>query len=239
MKKLPIEVGAAYGDLTVLGESEVSSRKFKVLCKCGTVFDCLKGSIRSGNTKSCGCARVATLRTMLTKHGLAARGRQHPLFRAWTDMRKRVLSAKSKSYTNYGGRGIGICDRWSDFSLFVSDMGPKPGPDWTIDRIDVNGDYEPGNCRWATKSTQANNTRNSLRYVYNGLAYTSPEIYAIAETFGVRYGTLHARLAKGVPVKEAVETPPARGKVRHKFSKDRVSRPGVVPAYPVAEGQSI
>ncbi len=239
MKKFPIEVGAVYGDLTVIGEAESSSRKFKVLCKCGTVFDCLKGSVRGGNTKSCGCARVQTLRAMLTKHGLSKRGAVHPLYRTWADMRKRVLSDKSTAYIDYGGRGIKICSRWDDFSLFVSDMGPKPGPDWTVDRIDVNGDYEPSNCRWATQSTQANNTRSSLRYVYNGVAYTAPEIYAIAETFGVRYGTLHARLAKGVPVKEAVETPSARSKVRQKFSKDRVSRPGIVSAYPVAEDRNL
>ncbi len=204
-----------------------------MLCDCGKIFDCTKGSVRCGNTTSCGCRRIATLKTRLTTHGLSSRGsKKHPLYGTWSDLKKRVYNDSCASYRNYGGRGIKLCDRWHDFLLFLADVGDKPGPEWSLDRIDVNGDYSPDNCRWATDSTQANNRRDSLRYLYEGQLYTKPELVAIAAMFGVKYGTLHARLSKGVPVKEAVETSPVRSRVRLKFKKDSVARIGVLPAYP-------
>jgi hypothetical protein len=93
------------------------------------------------------------------KHGHARRGAHSPEFKTWRAMQRRCLDQNYIVYPNYGGRGIKICDRWSDYTLFLQDMGPKPIGDYSLDRIDPNGDYEPSNCRWATRSQQNRNQR--------------------------------------------------------------------------------
>ncbi len=94
------------------------------------------------------------------KHGFARRGKHTAEFKTWTYMKRRCCQPTHKDYKNYGGRGIKICDRWlNDFTLFLADMGPKPSEKHSIDRIDVNGNYEPSNCRWASFNQQARNKR--------------------------------------------------------------------------------
>jgi hypothetical protein len=93
------------------------------------------------------------------KHGFARRGAHSPEFKVWRAMKRRCDDPKFNVYPNYGGRGISICERWRDFNNFLADMGEKPTPDHSIDRIDNDGDYEPGNCRWATRSAQNLNQR--------------------------------------------------------------------------------
>lgn len=86
----------------------------------------------------------------------------HPLYKLWHGLVRRCESPKHKDFVNYGARGIKVCDRWHDFWLFLEDMGNRPGPEWSVERRDVNGDYEPDNCLWATYTTQARNKRNSV-----------------------------------------------------------------------------
>lgn len=99
-----------------------------------------------------------------TKHNNARDGLQTPEYKAWSGMKQRCYSPRCRSYRNYGARGITVCDRWRDsFENFLADMGRKPAANLSIDRIDNDGNYEPGNCRWATWTQQANNTRRSRK----------------------------------------------------------------------------
>jgi hypothetical protein len=102
------------------------------------------------------------------KHGAARVGRKTAEYRIWCAMRERCNSKNHVEYPRYGGRGVLICDRWNSFENFLADMGERPSAEHSIDRIDVNGNYEPTNCRWASKSEQARNKRTSVLMTLNG-----------------------------------------------------------------------
>lgn len=119
-------------------------------------------------------------------------------------MRHRCLNPKMQVYKHYGGRGITICDRWSDVNAFVADMGPAPSAKHELDRIDVNGNYEPGNCRWATRTENVRNRRNTQKITAFGC--TLP-LVVWAEKYGIEVGTLEARLKMGFPAERALTAP--------------------------------
>lgn len=167
MKRLDI-TGRQFGRLTAMtrDESVVISgtprTAWNCQCSCGSQVTVLLVSLTTNNTRSCGCLnRESANKNVRLMHKAC---RTHNMSRsaeyvAWTGMRQRCLNPLNSGWRDYGGRGISVCDRWMKFGNFLSDMGPKPGPVFSLDRIDNNGNYEPKNCRWADKLTQYRNRR--------------------------------------------------------------------------------
>lgn len=155
--------GARFGALVAtrsLGYAPGGTR-WECQCDCGAVVVAYSQNLRRGRSTSCGCAKSAKIASALTRHGHARRGRVTSEHRIWRAMLDRCSNPNNNSFKYYGGRGITVCDRWTDFENFLADMGNRPSRGHSIDRIDVNGNYEPSNCRWATASEQRRNRRDT------------------------------------------------------------------------------
>ena len=127
---------------------------------------------------------------------------QHPLYRTWYNMIMRCEYPRCDRYPHYGGRGIRVCDRWRDsLEAFAEDMGPKPSPTHSLDRIDVNGNYEPENCRWATRNEQARNNQRARLVEIQGQTYHVAEL---EEKYGVSARTIYYRAKHGWPLERVV-----------------------------------
>lgn len=149
--------GAKFGRLTVLRPTNKrygGQIVWLCRCECGQRTEVIAGNLKSGSTRSCGCFK----KDYSLRHGHARRGGRSPTQSSWTSMRQRCLNPGHPRYPEWGGRGIEVCERWGRFENFLADMGPRPRGT-SLDRIDVYGNYEPGNCRWATPYQQANNKR--------------------------------------------------------------------------------
>ena len=149
-------VGVRFGRLVVESDSGERSNgiKWRCLCDCGNRKNISGPDLRGGKTRSCGCMRMEKI----TKHGATPRSGMTLTYRTWRAMKARCAPT-APAHAYYYDRGIGVCARWSEYKAFLADMGHRPSPRHSIDRIDNDKGYEPGNCRWATKSEQERNKR--------------------------------------------------------------------------------
>jgi hypothetical protein len=202
-----------FGNLVALeciGRSGGGKISWKCQCDCGSVTCTRTSRLLSGHTRSCGCLSGTSLKS---RTGRVSLYKQHQReFRSWQAMRSRCLNESSDNFRLYGGRGITICEEWDSFETFLIDMGPRPDGH-TLDRIDVNGNYNKSNCRWATPSQQSRNRRVNRYVEYNGERLCVAEL---AERVGMNANTLYIRLDDGLSIDGAVEEGRRRPKSKAK-----------------------
>lgn len=154
--------GQTFGRLTVLQDTGRRDDAGRVIwscsCECGNERDAVGRDLTSGRTTSCGCKKSERAKSAATKHGGASHVQRSPEYRSWASMVQRCTNPKYHRWDRYGGRGITVCERWrGSFEDFLADMGPRP-EGTSLDRFqNPDGNYEPGNCRWATRAEQRNN----------------------------------------------------------------------------------
>ena len=163
-------------------------------CDCGAKSAVRGSLLRRGNTKSCGCWNSVSLANLKRTHAM----RYSPEYSSWRNMKNRCLNKNVDAFKYYGGRGITVCDRWLEsFENFYEDMGLRPTPEHSIDRLDSNGNYEPSNCKWSTKKEQMRNTRVNIMVGDICLA-------EYCELHSFHYPKILARNYKGIPVEYAI-----------------------------------
>lgn len=206
MKRRIDLTGKQIGRWTVLSFVGGISHKWLCRCQCGTVRPVNGQLLRNGMSQSCGCS-------YRTINGMSG----SPTHVTWTSMINRCSRPCMENYPLYGGRGITVCERWKDFANFLADMGERPSMKHSIDRYpNKDGNYEPGNCRWATASEQNRNTRNNHILAFNGRQLCIAEW---AEVVGIERHTIRERLLRGWTVEQALTTPLVRGKSKTPLGK--------------------
>ena len=205
--------GKTIGRLTFKEYVGLVSHHAVWLCQCSCGNECLvkASSVKSGTTKSCGCLAHEVLMERNYKHDCA----YLPIYRNYHNMLRRCFDERDKHYKYYGGRGITVCKEWSDkdngfinfynwalSSGYKEEILPNGKNKWTIDRINVNGNYEPSNCRWATNKQQANNKTTNIFVNFNGIRYTISEL---CETYNLKYPATLRRYHAGWSAQELVQ----------------------------------
>ncbi len=196
--------GLRFGRLVVIEREHrtdiVVGTAWRCVCDCGKVHFASSSSLQKGHTKSCGCY-AAEVQAKRSENA----ARRKSTYRLWHGLLRRCLKEGSSSYANYGGRGITVCERWRVFANFYEDMGDKPSPRHSIDRINNDGNYEPENCRWATPDIQCNNTRHNTIVEFSGKRQS---ISMWSKETGIPSNTIAMRIREyGWPPKKALTTP--------------------------------
>lgn len=201
MKKLDLSE-QTFGSLTVIKRADGIGRSaWLCRCVCGKEVRCTTGNLRQKRGTACRCKMRLGASRRMTTHGLARTSE----YKTWTGIKTRCTNAKAKSFKAYGGRGITIADVWLSFETFISDMGPMPAPGYTIERVDNERGYGPGNCRWATSAEQALNKRTTRFLTLNDVRLPMAEW---ARKTGIPEATIERRInARGWSEEKALSTP--------------------------------
>ena len=165
-------------------------------CDCGNSAVVLGEQLRAGKTTSCGCFKNSPE----SKHRTHGKSKT-PEFRIWAGMIQRCTNPNVEAYPDYGGRGIVVSERWQSFENFLADMGQRPSRQHSIERKDVNGNYCPENCVWATQSMQSKNQRCRAKYTFNGKTMVLSDW---AKELGVTLGMLSSRIYRGWPIEQVI-----------------------------------
>ncbi len=197
--------GKRFGRLAVLGyaSSRGSSQSayWCCVCDCGQKATIRGQSLRSGETKSCGCLNQEMRHLSNRKHGLYG----IPEYWVWHSAKDRCCNPNDAKFKHYGDRGIQMCQEWHDsFATFIADMGRRPKGRYTLDRIDNDGNYEPGNCRWATYAEQSRNNRRTRLLPFQGETHCLTDW---ANKLGMKRVTLHSRLSRGWSLESSLMAP--------------------------------
>lgn len=189
--------GNKFNRLTVTAEASKSKtglRRWMCICSCGNVTIVHHYGLTRNITKSCGCLNAEMVKARFITHGKSKSSE----YSTWESIIIRCTSINFKQHKNYLGRGITVCDRWrNSFESFLADMGSRPSPKHQIDRIDNNGNYEPGNCRWVERIVNMRNMNKSMWWDIHGKRYES--VRHAAESVGLSPQTIRYRIKHGVP----------------------------------------
>ena len=191
-----------FGMLTLLGDAGTNKhgkRLWKLRCDCGGTTVAIATEVRNKHTKSCGCQKRKGNRKT---HGQ----RRSRLYTIWGNMKSRCDNPENPSYRNYGGRGVSYDSAWADFSVFANDVGAPPTDEHTLDRIDNEGNYEPGNVRWALRHVQSRNTRQNVWVEIDGETRCMHDWCAV---YGIDAASVYRRTAKGEDIGSAITRPKA------------------------------
>ena len=192
--------GQKFGKVTAInpaGTNESGNTLWLCECECGNKTIVVNSNLTRGNSKSCGCVGRDKIIKRNTIHNLC----HTRIYNVWRNMKERSLNPNCKEYKYYGGRGIKICDKWFEFKNFYNDMQKTYQEHLTLDRTDVNGNYEPSNCRWVTQLRQANNKRNNIFVTVNGITSTLADT---CREYNVNYNLVWKRLFRGWTIEQAL-----------------------------------
>lgn len=206
MKSLIQLAGERFGKLYVVSRacnSKSNHAQWNCICDCGNGCIVRGVQLTRGRSKSCGCLRVEVPKVVNRIHGYAPRGKQDRTYIIWVSMKLRCNSGKEQNYKYYGGRGITYNSDWESYTGFLLDMGECP-KGYSLERIDVNGNYEKQNCKWIPKNEQMWNKRNSKMVCFNGETKSFP---VWVNELGLNYNRVYRRLLLGWSVDEAFLTP--------------------------------